>query len=334
MRSKFLPWSLLLVTLVAACSGGDAVETMPTPSVTVSPTPSVPTRPAASGNPLTGLAPVAGPVVAIKIDNGQFARPYHRGMDQAALIYQELVEAGATRFVAIYQSKAATKETGPIRSARESDIELLRAFGTPALGFSGANSGLMKIIAAAARAGYLRDASYDSAPSVYRLGEYRRDARNFFVVPARLGAKRGGSEPRDIGLRFGAVGTGVPTVAAKVGFAKRSFMAVAYDARKGTWTLSEAGRVIPVAPANVVIQFVRVKSGRFSDVNGKNSPYTVTTGTGRVVILRDGQRFSGTWRRAGFGATAFLNKAGQDILLKPGPTWVMLVPTTGSATFS
>jgi hypothetical protein len=334
MRSKALLLTVVTAALVAGCSGGSSKPTAtgtPTPSATPSPTPSPTLGP--SGNPLTGLAPIPGPVVAIKVDNGGLARPYQRGLTQAAIVYQELVEGGSTRFMAIFESRAAKKEVGPIRSARESDVDVLRAYGAPALAFSGANKGVLRIIASAAHKGYLRDASYDVAPSLYRLGERRRDARNFFAIPARIGARIGGSEPRDIGWRFGPLGVGVATVSASVAFSPSNSMQAVYVRATGAWRLSQGGRVVPVSPANVIIQKVRVHASRFSDVHGMNTPYTVSTGTGSVVVLRDGQRFVGTWRRSGFGPTRLVDAAGHDILLKPGATWVMLEPSTQVASY-
>lgn len=334
MRSKALLLTVATATLLAGCSGGSSKHTAspsPTPSATPSPTPSPTLGP--SGNPLTGLAPIPGPVVAIKIDNGGLARPYQRGLTQAAIIYQELVEGGSTRFMGIFESAAAKKEVGPIRSARESDVDVLRAYGAPALAFSGANRGVLAIIASAAHKGYLRDASYNVVPSLYRLGERRRDARNFFAVPARLGARVKGSEPRDIGWRFGALGVGLATARAVVPFSPSNSMVVVYNRVSGRWTLSQAGRAVPVTPANVIIQSVRIHSSRFSDVHGMNTPFTVSTGSGPVVLLRDGQRFVGTWRRSGFGPTRLVDAAGHDLLLKPGPTWVMLEPSAQVATY-
>jgi hypothetical protein len=54
----------------------------------------------------------AAPVVVVKIDNGVLARRYHRGLEDAAVVYQELVEGGATRFAAVYDRRSAD-EVGP-----------------------------------------------------------------------------------------------------------------------------------------------------------------------------------------------------------------------------
>ena len=76
MRMKALALPLAAAALLAGCSGGGdkvAATGSPSPSPTASPTPS-PT-PAVVGDPLTGLALVRGPVVAVKVDNASLARP-------------------------------------------------------------------------------------------------------------------------------------------------------------------------------------------------------------------------------------------------------------------
>ncbi len=320
---------MIAAALLAGCSGGGshiqaAAKDIPSPTPTVSPTP-LPT-PIPTGNPFTGLAVAPGHVVAIKVDNAVLARPYQRGLKQAAIIYQELVEGGSTRFMAVFESASATSEVGPVRSGRESDIDILRAYGKPALGFSGAQRGVLALIAAAVRAGRLVDASYDATPGSYRLGERRRDARNFFTVPSRLGQKRGGSAPRDIGLRFGELGAGIHTVTATARFSPNSTVKVRYNAATGRYVLSQGGRTIPVSPANIVVQYVTVHASRFHDVHGMNTPRTVSTGGGRSIVMRDGLRVMGTWKRAGYGATSYRDLTGADVLLKPGPTWVLMLP--------
>ena len=273
-------------------------------------------------------------MVAIKVDNSVFARPYQRGLRQAAVVYQELVEGGTTRFLAVFESEVAGgTEIGPIRSVRESDIALLRAFKGIAVGFSGGNTGVKATFAGAARKGYVVDASYDAIPGAYRLGERRKDARNFFTTADKLVSRKPGAGPADIGLRFGRVGRGAPAVVATAGFSRMYSVRARYDSAAGTYAMSQGGAVIPVSPDNVIVQFVKIRSSRYSDVTGNPTPYTVTEGSGRFTLLRDGKRFEGTWKRKGLGATRFFDAAGHDLPLKPGRTWIMLLPSTGSLAF-
>ncbi len=316
---------VLALGLVAACSHS-----------AVSPkAPGAAARARATTDPLTGLpAHAAGPVIAVKIDNAQLARPFQRGLRQAAVIYQELVEGGSTRLMAIFESGSAKQEVGPIRSARQSDLAVLRAYGRPAFAFSGANPGVTALVAGAVRDKQVLDASYDALPGSYRLGERRADARNFFAVPSVLAKRRPGSLPQDIGLRFAAaVPAGPVTTTMAAAFSPTSTVRVRYDATSGRYVLSQDGRVLPIACANVVVQVVRTGASRFHDVHGENSPLTVSTGSGRAVVLRDGKQVEGRWSRAGLGATHLLNAAGQDVALKPGPTWIMLLPVSGTITF-
>ncbi|MCW2598508.1 MAG: CchlO [Frankiales bacterium] len=337
MRSK-VPAAVLLLALVAACSGGKAVvKASPTASPTPSPTPKAAARPKPALDPLTGTAPRStAPVVAIKVDNAFLARPYQTGLGRAAVVYEELVEGGSTRLLAVFESDlTGNHEVGPIRSVRESDVELLREYGSISVGFSGGNSGVKAIIASAARSGWLVDASYDVIPGAYRLGAQRADARNFFAVPSALATRRPGNGPRDIGLRFGPLARGGAATALGVAnYSGQSRVTVRYSAATHSWSVSQDGRLMGgVAPANIIIQRVVERGSRFSDVHGMPTPYTVTAGSGSAVVLRDGKRFAAKWTRTNYGATHYRNAAGKEIALRAGKTWVLLVPTSGSVSF-
>ena len=341
MRSKAPAAALLALSLAAACSGGSTkkAEPSPSPSPTASPTPSpTPAKPVVSTvDLLTGTSPRAtGPLVGIKVDNAVLARPYQRGLGRAVVVYEELVEGGSTRLLAVFESDlAGPGEVGPIRSVRESDVDLVREFGTLAVGFSGGNTGVKAIVHSAARKGWLVDASYDAVPGAYRLGAQRRDARNFFTVPSTLAKARPGSGPRDIGFRFGHVPVGgVPTVSAIAAYSGQTRVSVRYNASTGTWSIAQNGDVTnEAAPANIIVQRVVVHGSRFSDVHGMPTPFTQTTGGGVVTVLRDGRRYAGTWKRSHYGATHYLDARGHDLLLRPGRTWVLLLPTSGSISF-
>ena len=324
----------VLIAGLAGCSGDDPVPVAaPSPvSTSASPSPPPPPPPPPPApNPLTGVVPQpAAPVVAVKIDTSPLARPFHRGLDRASIVYQELAEGGSTRFLAIYDD-APDIEIGPIRSVRESDLELLEQYGPVAFGFSGGNPGVLGTVGRYRAEGKVLDVSYDVAPDLYRRAERRRDAQNFYTSPAKLaGRAPSATRTRDIGLRFGplAATAGAPAPSAAIAFSKLSSVGMRWEAGAGRWTVLQDGRPMPaVAPANVVVQQVDVRTTGYKDVLGFPSPYSVTVGSGPVSVLRDGKRVDGEWRRGGpaFG-TALFDSAGAPLPLAPGPTWVLLVP--------
>ena len=79
-----------------------------------------------TGEPVQAL----GPVLAVKIDNLAPARP-QTGLTGADIVYVLPVEGGLSRFLAVFSSHSPPV-IGPVRSAREDDLELLRQFGRPA----------------------------------------------------------------------------------------------------------------------------------------------------------------------------------------------------------
>jgi hypothetical protein len=343
MRSGAVSCKTLVVataalSAVAACSGSHKVAVRPaavtSPSVT--PTPRPTPRPVLT-DALTGLAAQGGPVVAVKVDTAPLARPFQKGIGRAAVVYQELVEGGLTRFLAIYEVKSAgSEDVGPVRSARESDVGVLRAYDNPPLGFSGANRGVLAIFRSAQRSGWLKDGSYDDFSGAYRLGAHRRDARNFFVDLAKLSSLNPSNTVKDVGFTFSArtPTTGLPAATAVASYSSFTRVGLTYHPSTHTWSITQNGTPMPgVAPANVVVQRVAIQHSRFVDVHGQPTPFTKSTGSGAVTILRDGVRLTGTWKRTGFGATRFYNAAGKQIGLRPGATWVLLLPTTGSLSF-
>ncbi|MCW2723269.1 MAG: putative secreted protein [Frankiales bacterium] len=321
--------------LAAGCSSAQAdkeaaaaprpVASSASPSASPSPSPT----PAAT-DPLTGLAPRrTSSVVVLKVDNETLAWPYQRGLDRAAIVYQELMEGGSTRLAAVFDDGSAG-EVGPIRSVRESDIELLSQLGRVAVGFSGGNRGVKASFRSAVTAGRLLDASYDAVPGDYRLGEFRADARNFFTSPAALAKDRPGSPARDIGLRFGTLpavwGTAAPS--ARAAFSDAAVVTLRYLPSTHRWSVTQDSHLMAgVAPANVIVQRVSVQGSRYVDVLGNPTPYTVSTGSGPATILRDGRAFEATWRRPAVTAgTSYVDGAGHAVPLRPGPTWILLLP--------
>lgn len=331
---------LLAVMLTAGCSSSSAKpHATPTPSPT---TPSATPTPSASPSPKPVLHPFTGkpmdkarPVIAVKVDNAVLARPQW-GLDLADVVYEEAVEGRTTRFIAIFSSQDAP-DIGPVRSVRESDVELLTMYGKVAFAFSGGNRG---VLAGVRNSGAVYEVSRNNLPGAYETRGRRRDAYNFVTSSAKIlqYAPRA-ALAKDIGFRFGA-----PSKGGKSG--KQMSFTWSGNART-SWVWSPAKkaylRYMDGRPAmlrngkqqsapTVILQYCRVRNSRYSDVSGAPSPYTTTIGTGSVVVLRDGKAFTGTWKRTGNGPTRFVGADGKDIKLKAGPVWVMLAPRDLRAT--
>ncbi|HEY9373019.1 DUF3048 domain-containing protein [Streptomyces sp.] len=307
-----------------ACSSPGEKET-PAPSRT--PPPSVPASPIVR-SPFTGLPAAPARVLAVKIDNVQAARPA-TGLGTADLVYVEQVEGGVTRLLAVYSAHLPDR-VGPVRSARESDIALLRPFGRPVLAYSGAQSALNPLL----RAASLYPVTESSAPAAFVRDGGRPAPHNLYLRPERaFAAAPEATRARDIGFRFGsAPKDGTPVNATTVSFPAARY-AFTWSAPDNAWRVAMDGRAArstdtgPLTPETVVIQYVNVRSSGFRDRFGSVSPYTETVGSGRAVVLRDGRSHEARWNRpTADSGTAFTTPAGTPLNFARGQVWVVLAP--------
>ncbi|MCT4353684.1 DUF3048 domain-containing protein [Streptomyces sp. Je 1-79] len=301
-----------------------------TDSGTPEPTPSTtPTAPVPQGvSPFTGLPARAAPVLAVKIDNVPPARP-HTGLGAADLVYVEQVEGGQTRLLAVYSGQLPDR-IGPVRSARESDIELLRQFGRPALAYSGSQSALKPLLKAAP----LYALPPEDAPGAYVRDRGRAAPHNLYVLPGRaLAAAPEAEDAKDIGFRFGPAPEGGEPVNERTVRFPASRYTFTWNAAEKDWRVTMDGRPArttddgPVTASTVVVQYVDIRPSRFHDVLGSVSPYTETVGSGSAVVLRDGRAHEARWSRpAAANGTAFTAAEGEPLNFAPGRTWVVLAP--------
>jgi hypothetical protein len=277
--------------------------------------------------PFTGLPGRPRPVLVVKIDNVGPARP-HTGLGAADIVYVEQVEAGQSRLMAVFSSRLPSV-AGPVRSARESDLELLRQFGQPALAYSGAQSKLLPLLHAAPV--HELTPGGDGAGAFFRSGD-RVAPHNLYLRPAQaLAAAPRASLARDIGFRFGpAPGGGRPTAQRSVSFPAARF-AFTWSAPRDRWLISMDGRPAVttdggrLGAATVVIQYVTVRSSRFQDRGGNVSPFSETVGSGRALVLRDGRAYDARWSRpSADGGTSFDTPDGAPLAFTRGPVWVVL----------
>ena len=301
--------------LLVLRGGGRAPAAQPTPS-----------HPVQLRSPFTGEpVPALNRVLAVKIDNIQYARP-QTGLTRADIVYTLPVEGGLSRFLAVFSSHYP-HVIGPVRSAREDDLELLRQFGRPAFAYSGATAALLPYIHRTARIvdlysgitrGYYRDNS--------RIAPYNLYAH----TPQLLRQAPGASKARDIGFRFGPPPPGGKAIrSASVSYPAASFR-FTWSAAKRRWLVSmdgaparttDGGRL---SPATVVIQHTTVRTSRFLEY-GKPPPYAESTGSGTALVLRDGKAWTTHWSRPNAnGGTTFTTTSGRRMTFSQGQVWVVL----------
>ena len=146
-------------------------------------TPPPPTCPL-TGKPAPGGRVPRRPVLAVKVENTPDAYPL-AGLQTADVVYEELVEGGITRFMALYQCKDA-KKVGPVRSARTTDPKVLVQYDPHAvIAYSG---GQLAVVHAVERSG-LVSFDEDSGGDAFWRDSARYEPHNLFVNTAKLRAK-------------------------------------------------------------------------------------------------------------------------------------------------
>jgi len=316
----------LVAGAVLVSSGGvRARQTAATPAPTHPATPS-PSSPPQLRSPFTG-EPVSSlnPVLAVKIDNSALARP-QTGLTNADIVYVLPVEGGLSRLMAIFSSHYPTV-AGPVRSARQDDLTLLRQFGQPAFAYSGATPRLLRYIHRTARIVDL----YAGTTGGYYRNWNRAEPYNLYAYPRELLGNVGSvSTAHDIGFRFGPSPPG--------GRARRS-VSVSYPASEFTFTWSAAKkgwlvsmdgtpavspRGVQLSAATVVIQHTTVRTSSFLE-QGRRPPFAQSTGSGRALVLRNGQAWAGRWSRPrAKDGTTFTTAAGAPMTFARGRVWVVL----------
>jgi hypothetical protein len=326
---------LALAVVAAACSGSHKTVAKKPPSTTTT-TVAAPQRVSTPGvAPLTGLPDPFGftlkrPAVTVKINNTSAAKQY--GIDQADVIYEEVVEGGITRLAAIFNSQAPDR-VGPVRSVRKTDQSIVWPIGGIFAYSGGAAYAIQSINTAPVKQ---LDESRAGSMMYRAVGTMFEDPVGYTEAPFNLWARvdqmytAGGTPiPPPPLFRYrtpGAKVGGTPAAAFVVGFAAGYAVTWTWDAKSGTWLRSKFGLPdttatgVRLAPKNVIVMFVQYLGGA-----GVEQSEAQLDGTGNALVFTDGKEIEGTWSRPDHSKPAqFRNLKGGEIRLTPGQTWVEL----------
>jgi hypothetical protein len=326
------------VVIAAACGGGSGhkAKNAVTTTSTAKTAQAAAVPPTA---PLTGLPDPSGksqtrPALDVKIENTPAARP-QTGLDAADVVYEEVVDGGITRFLAIYNS-TSPPVVGPVRSVRGIDPQLVSPVGGVFVYSGGAAQEIARIRTAPV---VLVDESA-AGGAMYR-DHSRRSPHNLYARPDQLFGRGGKPVPPPPLFQYlgaGAVFNGQPASSFTVNQSPDRGYDPTYtwDAASGTWKRSYGGTPFTmtdgtqVAPTNVVVQ-----ATVYTPAPGAAGAVGQTVGQGQVWVFSGGKVAEGTWSRSNVNApTRYTDANGAPILLTPGRTWVELAMNGGGVNVS
>lgn len=332
---------------IAGC-GGAQTPPQPDPSTQAAdiaadkvapPAPVVPTT-----WPLTGIAAedvATRAALAVKIENPRQARP-QTGLDEADIVWEEVVEGGVTRLVAVYHSQVPG-EVGPIRSVRPMDPAIVAPMHG-IIAFSGGVAGYVDAL----RAAGVQTLSNDMGSDGFYRTRSRSAPHNVYGTPSAFWAQADAEHQANPPEQFSfarsaeqatAAVSGTPAGSVAIRMSSYSQPSFTWDAASGTWLRSEAGSPATassgarLAGTNVIAMTVVLVDSGGRDPAGSVVPETQMVGSGAAVVATGGKTIAATWTKTATDTPVVLTTAdGQVVKLAPGRTWIELVPTTGSVT--
>jgi hypothetical protein len=299
-------------------------------------------------NPLTGLE-VDDPTMIdrrpmlVKIVNApDEARPQW-GLFEAEILWEYLLAGGYTRLVGIFLESDA-QHVGPIRSLRLPDFELTRLYGTLTV-TSGMSDGTWielyaddimpdRIIAGGQGGDAMyRDPSVDRSYDLTLFGD---------LAGLRQAARELGRDvtPEPItGMAFSerVPAGGIEMTAVDIRYAETTVRWM-HDPDRNVWMRATNGQAHGDAIADqqfytdnvVIIEEDHLIQPQVRDQYWGYTNFAYRTnfvGSGRIVLLRDGQAIEGEWRRESRDDDLrFYDLAGNILPFKPGRTLFNLVP--------
>ena len=290
--------------------------------------------------PLTGERAPGGRVppraaLAVKVENLPQARPQY-GLNQADIVFEEPVEGGITRFIAVFQCHTSAR-IEPVRSARLVDAQILEPMGRILFAYSGAIQPVINEVDA--KTSLLDDVGGYQAPNAFWRDPDRYEPHNLETSTAVLyaaaaslhypekppvaifsyGRPSPGGTPASVVNIHDPLDVTTWTWHRDTGVYYRSY------SDTGPATLGDGGQI---TASNVIVMLVHEYPTKYTeDITGAHENELTLKGSGPAWVFRDGAQFYGRWERPLLDhPTVFVETDGTRIKLTPGNTWEELVP--------
>jgi hypothetical protein len=303
---------------------------------------STPTATAVAIYPITGEPIPAGTTLtsslASKIDNLSVARP-QIGLQYTDEVFEELVEGGLTRYVAVWQSHIP-KTYGPVRSIRGMDPYIVSPLGGM-ITYSGGQPYFVRRIQDTVVKNVSDDVYGGDSSLFHRIGT--KSAPHNLVASGQNILKKFGSKIAPPAQQYSFASSvdkataslvGTPTTTIKPTFSGVSHPTWKWSASKGVWLRFQSTGAKDTSDDGKQLRAVNVITMRVTLKTIKHTPVSQLIGTGKATVSTNGKTVTGTWTKATKkGKLRFVSDAGGPLVLAPGNTWIEIVPTGGSVSY-
>jgi len=281
------------------------------------------------------------PAIAIKIENSVDARP-QTGLEDADMVWEEMVEGGIPRYVAVYHS-VIPEEVGPIRSVRPMDP----AIAAPLRGLMAFSGGQGQFVSRVSSSKMQIVSADRGDPGFYRV-DWRYAPHNTYGNPAKMlkhADKRHQDPPEPQFVmaasaeEASAVTAGTEVEAVDVQISSGSRPLWEWDADGAVWNRFEGSNKAmnakeeQLTATNVIGLMVEVGTAPGRDPAGNPIPETyLTKKKGKGFIASGGKVLEVKWSKGKLRSPVVLtDKAGNEVTLVPGRTWIELIPINGGS---
>jgi len=306
----------------------------PTPTLIPTPTPIPVLRSPTSGKLLE--APMVYKPVGVMIENSVGARP-QAGLQAADVVYEAPVE-GCTRFFCIFND-TMPESVGPVRSARLYFVRMQQEWDSAYVHAGGPQSGLSNVYKESSSH---IDTRIDINKGAYARFYWRVDEReaphNAYVNTVQCQeAMDQVSQGRTFQFAEQVQYDG-PLISEIVLPFYIGKVTYRYDAASdkllrymGSKPFLDADTGAAVAVTNLIVQSCHFYHGE--ETYGRW--LADLTGEGKAEFFIGGKHMTGTWERSAYDQpTLYRDAAGQEIVLRPGNTWIALHPQEKAITVS
>jgi len=317
-------WLLLLVGLIIV--GLARATTVGVPAKPLASPPATPAPPPAPAAPAPAAVATACSWVAVSIDNSLPARP-QSGLLGASIVYEFPAEGGITRLLAFF-CDGAPEVVGPVRSLRVYMIDLAREYNA-VVAHSGQSESALEVI----NRGVDPVINEFRVPQPFRRDRRRRMPYNLYTsLPALrqyIHTAPAAPPPHWATADIPADNAGPMTVS--IPYGPGYDVTFAYDPASGTYRRSvdrrpaiDAATGTRIAASSVIVQYVHWWQTYEGPILESRLDLI---GTGRIAVFTGGERIEGRWARANAHLpTVFSDQDGRMLRLRPGLTWVTIVP--------